>query len=99
MRKRATTSATRLQYQNIGPSPRFSWVKVRGRKISRVSVILAAVPKSQISTATEMTAGNTIARPAQKLACQRSHRVFVTSRQYRTDSTSTQEIEAEFKPK
>jgi len=40
--------------------------------------MFATVSKSQSKTATEMTAGRTIARPAQKLACQRAKKLFVT---------------------
>src|SRR5437588_8489995 len=37
-----------------------------------VSVIVATVPKSHINAATDTTAGKTMARPAQKLACHRA---------------------------
>jgi hypothetical protein len=35
-------------------------------------VIVATVPNSQTRAATDTTAGKTIAKPAQKLACQRA---------------------------
>ena len=78
IRNTASTSATRLQYQYIGPFPWSWWVSLAGRKISSVSVIFATVPKSHRSTAKEITPGRTMARPAQKLACQRAKIFFFT---------------------
>jgi hypothetical protein len=42
--------------------------------------MLARLPNSQTTTAMEMTAGNTTARPATKLIRQRPNNVFFTAK-------------------
>src|ERR1043166_5516269 len=76
MRKTASSSATTLQYQYMSPCPLPWCVSFFGRKINSVSVIAATFLKSHKTTAIEITPGNTIASPAQKLACQRAIRLF-----------------------
>ncbi|MCZ7640676.1 MAG: hypothetical protein M5U12_34225 [Verrucomicrobia bacterium] len=67
----ASASAATLQYQCIGPRPSLAWVRGLGTQNSRTSVMLETVPKSQRTTATVITAGNTTANPVRKLARQR----------------------------
>ena len=64
-----------LQYQYIVPSG--LCVSDCGRKMSKVSVMSDIRPKIHTIAATEITAGNTIASPAQKLACQRAKKLLL----------------------
>src|SRR6185295_2687782 len=82
MSNTASTRASRLQYQSIGPdcpfSKTLSGFKIFGRKKSRVSVKVEMVPKIQMTAASVSNAGSVTARPVKKLARQLERNVFLT---------------------